>query len=332
MKREFTEAAKRINSIESDEIKLDRQIKKVLACKPILSRILKEVVEECRELSYEEIERCIEGEVLIERVDVEYSNLDVIRGEQQEDYVEGEGKIIYDIRTSLLLPGAKNTEFVKILVNIEAQKEDTPGYDLPLRGVFYCSRMISAQLGTEFTNNADDPVKYGNLKKVYSIWISTNTAQCRANVIEKYRLNRQVMVGRTTDNPRYDLISVIIINISSNHNTEDTDNELIIMLTDLLNEDIEAKEKIKIMEEKHGIPMTREVEREVMGMTTYTAAIKSDSRAEGYKLGEAKKLIQMVNNLMESMPFDEALRIMEVTNEEYEVAKELLEQDKTLNR
>ena len=41
---------------------------------------------------------------------------------------------------------------------------------------------------------------------------------------------------------------------------------------------------------------------------------------------------ELVNNLMESMPFDEALRIMEVTNEEYEVAKELLEQDKTLNR
>ena len=46
----------------------------------------------------------------------------------------------------------------------------------------------------------------------------------------------------------------------------------------------------------------------------------------------AELLMATINKNMESMPFDEALRIMEVTNEEYEVAKELLEQDKTLNR
>ena len=67
-------------------------------------------------------------------------------------------------------------------------------------------------------------------------------------------------------------------------------------------------------------------------LDTAKAEGRAEGRAEGYKLGEAKKLIQMVNNLMESMPFDEALRIMKVTNDEYEAAKELLEQDKTFNK
>ena len=43
MTKELNQTAKTIKSITPEEIKLDKQIKKVLACKPILSRILAEV-------------------------------------------------------------------------------------------------------------------------------------------------------------------------------------------------------------------------------------------------------------------------------------------------
>ena len=55
--------------------------------------------------------------------------------------------------------------------------------------------MISAQQGVEFSTDADDPVKYGNIKKVYSIWLCTDTAQKRANTIERYGIDRSMILG-----------------------------------------------------------------------------------------------------------------------------------------
>ena len=37
--------------------------------------------------------------------------------------------------------------YIKLLVNVEAQNDDKPGYDISLRALFYCCRMISAQQG-----------------------------------------------------------------------------------------------------------------------------------------------------------------------------------------
>ena len=62
-------------------------------------------------------------------------------------------------------------EQVKIIVNVEMQNKYHTGYDLVTRGIFYAARQISAQLDKEFTVDKNDKIKYGNLKKVYSIWI-----------------------------------------------------------------------------------------------------------------------------------------------------------------
>ena len=63
--KELTNLGKDISSSNSD-IKYDRIIKNILAYKPILSRIFKETVVECKDMSYDEIEECIEGEIEIE--------------------------------------------------------------------------------------------------------------------------------------------------------------------------------------------------------------------------------------------------------------------------
>ncbi|OUP84952.1 hypothetical protein B5F07_06840 [Lachnoclostridium sp. An169] len=39
---------------------------------------------------------------------------------------------------------------IKLIINVEAQKDFHPGYSLMTRGIFYGARMISAQKGTEF--------------------------------------------------------------------------------------------------------------------------------------------------------------------------------------
>lgn len=69
-----------------------------------------------------------------------------IEGLNTEDDIPNEGKITYDIKFYVILPDGEHT---KIIINIEAQKDSKPGYDLVTRAVFYCARLLSAQLDKE---------------------------------------------------------------------------------------------------------------------------------------------------------------------------------------
>jgi hypothetical protein len=114
-------------------------VKNVLAYKPLLARIFKEVVQECRGLDVGEVESCIEGEVLVGKVYVDSGLTNAgerIDGLGTEAYLNEEGLDRYDIRTYLRLRGKQKAEHVKLLINVEAQNEDKPGYDIPLRALF----------------------------------------------------------------------------------------------------------------------------------------------------------------------------------------------------
>ena len=67
MPDELTPLGESIEVVGSD-IKLDKNVKLILAFKPVLARIFKESVSECAEMSFEEIEHCIEGEPSIDLV------------------------------------------------------------------------------------------------------------------------------------------------------------------------------------------------------------------------------------------------------------------------
>ena len=47
--------AKTLIATDSDDVKLDKTIKKILSNKPILTRIIAEVVDECKGMSFDEI-------------------------------------------------------------------------------------------------------------------------------------------------------------------------------------------------------------------------------------------------------------------------------------
>ncbi|MBP0067055.1 hypothetical protein JYQ79_15455, partial [Anaerobutyricum hallii] len=60
-----------------------------------------------------------------------------------------EHTIYYDIRLPAFLP--KSNEIVRLILNLEIQLDDTPGYPIVKRGFYYCGRMVSEQYGTVFT-------------------------------------------------------------------------------------------------------------------------------------------------------------------------------------
>ena len=273
---EPNELAKTIAATDPTGVKLDNAVKAFFAHKPLLSRVIKETVLECKDMTYEEIEACIEGDAQIDKVFVDpglTNSGERLQGLNTELYLNEEGLIRFDLFTYLRIPESGKDSLIKVYLNLELMNEDTPGYDICLRALFYCCRMISMQHGTEFTTHKDDPIKYGNIKKVYSIWICTESAQKRANTIESYSISKDFLLGVNIDNPRYDIINATIIYISKNHDTGNTDSSLIRMLTDLFDETLPGIEKVKKLRNEHKIPMTRELGKEVPELCTYAEAM-----------------------------------------------------------
>lgn len=301
-----------IDNIEQEQIKMDNQIKEVLSCKPILAVIFSEVVVECKGMSTEEIINCIEGDVKIEQEPI--LPTEKITGNSQEDFQLGEGMIRYDIKTYLRLPISDKPSSIKIIVDIEAQKNDSPGYDIVTRGIFYCCRMVSAQLNTEFSLKSDDSKKYDNIKKVYSIWICTETPNYKKNTIEKYSITKEMLYGESSKDNRYDLMTVIVVNIGKIHDDTDTESRLLNVLNTLTDEKLTASVKIQALK-KENVAVTEELIKEVESMTSYTAGLikkyqtegRAEGRAEGMAKGEAK-LLQLICKLYEQNRSDEVLK------------------------
>ena len=154
--------------------------------------------------------------------------------------------------------------------------------------------MISAQLSTEFTNHSADQVKYGNLKKVYSIWICLETSDNKSNTIERYRLHREIFPAEKKNQPipRFDLLEVVIVNISDTYDTQSTESVAIRLLTDLLNEEIDVRKKIDLLQEEYKIKTTVEFEKEVDDMTIFAANYIKRGLEQGLEQGREQGIEQ----------------------------------------
>ena len=90
----------------------------------------------------------------------------IIKGLPTDDNKIEDSLIKYDILFTSRIPNSNDK--IGMFINIEAQNDINPSYDLLNRAIYYASRLISRQKGEEFFNS-----KYNELKKVYSIWICT---------------------------------------------------------------------------------------------------------------------------------------------------------------
>ena len=259
--------------------KYDRAAKHLVANRPVLARIIKSTTTEFADYDVDEIEDCIEGTPLVAQVNVypEKVKSQKITGQPTKSEIPKEGKITFDIRLTAI---TRKKERIKIMLNVEVQKKYHVGYHFVPRGVFYCARMISEQLDTEFT--AED---YDNIKKVYSIWICMEAPEFVANTITKYELKPEDVYGEFKGIEKYDLISIQIIRLSKKENM-DTGNDLIRMLTVLLSHKMDAETKKKILEEEHGMKMTEEMMGGMRGMCNLSELVWEEGFENGEKIGK----------------------------------------------
>ena len=295
------------------KVRYDTQCKRVLSQKEILARILARTVKEFEGMSVEEIIPCIEGTPEISSIPVDTGKTNDkelhakrITGLSNEDAVPDEGAVYYDIRFYANIP--KSQEVIRLIINLEAQKSYYPGYHIVTRGIFYGARMISAQLGTEFTHS-----KYNNIKKVYSIWLCMDAPQKVGNAIAKYSIQKQDLLPGIPDKPdAYDKISVVLITLNEK---AETDDELLRMLNLLFSEAIDYQKKKKELKEKYQLDISNQFGKEMHLMCNLSDLVE--------ERGVQRGIEQMVKNLLKfsNMPEDEILKMAEISREQLEQIK-----------
>ncbi len=267
--------------IAGDKAKYDGRVKKLISDKQILAWILKYASKEFKDCTIGEIVDCIEGDPEIAQIPVYPGKIkeEAITGLPTEDTVPNEGEITYDIRFYAVTP---QKERVKLIINVEAQKNYCPGYDLVTRALFYCARMISAQLNTEFTAK-----NYDGIKKVFSIWICMDAPKYAANTITEYAIEQNKISGDFKGKARYDLLSVVMICLGKG-DKEENGISLHGLLSTLLSEKLTVDEKTGILNNKYGIRTTAEMKEGISQMCNLSERIEEKGIEKGIEKGRLR--------------------------------------------
>ena len=233
----------------------DTFCKQVLARPIFLAHILKKCVSEFKQFDISVIANdCIR--------DIHINQKNIHRFSpflsQFEDDSLKEGKAVFDIFFVARLPDSGHD--IDFYINIEIQDDFYPGYPLSSRGVYYGGRMLSMQYEDQIRHS-----NYGNLKKVYSIWICLNAPKEERGSITEISLDKKVHVGynriRKED---YDKLSVILLYLG-----KESEEEILGLLQTLLDETIQSERKLAILEEEYGIVMDDETRKTTIYKVKY---------------------------------------------------------------
>ena len=281
----------------------DEAAKRLLSQKTVLAYILKECLMEYQDYTPEEIaDRFIEGDPQVGEAAVhadeeisEWEKPERILGLNTEDTTVTEGLVRYDIRFKALLP--KDPERLYLILNIEAQNGQQTWYPLLKRAVYYGSRLISSQYGTVFSG-----MDYGAVKKVYSIWICTESAKKYRNSMNRYEMVEECLVGENRSDPEnYRLMNLILLHVGEYD--EGTHEGVLGFLEVLLSGKLQAEEKKQILQEQYHITMTKKMSEEVTQMCNLSWGIYQD----GYEERGKKVALALYQD---GMPLEKIARIV----------------------
>ena len=272
------------------EAQYDEKAKKILAQKEILAHILVKTVDEFKEMNPKDVVKYIEGEPLVGVVPIEGGLTNVIvenNGQQivglnTENSEINEGLIRFDIIFYVRLKDGLS----KIIINVEAQKEEPFKYDILNRAIFYASRLISSQKERDFEN-----INYNDIKKVFSIWICMNMDK---NTLTHILMTKEDILDSSKWKGNLDLMNIVMIGLSKNIPEYDNNYELHRLLTVLFSKQLEVDEKLEIIENEYNILLEDSVREEVNVMCNLGEGIREEAYKEAYEEAyeEAKELTQ----------------------------------------
>lgn len=283
--------------IASNRAKYDECAKKLLTYKAVIAWILKSCTKEFSEYSVQYIcEHCLREEIEISEYTVHpdqpnHTGGHMLNGNERITTLNAEANAIeeqtiyFDIRFSSMIP--QENEIIQLIINLEIQLNDKPGYPLVKRGFYYCARMVSEQYGTVFTKE-----HYEKIRKVYSIWICPDPANKRKNGIFRYHTVESIIQGNPYEKEEnYDLMEVVVLNLGDAE--QKSENEILDLLNVLFSPTITTEKKKQTLNDDFGIAMTEEFESEVNKMCNLSEALVELGIEKGIEQGK-ESLVQMM--------------------------------------
>ena len=319
MEYELTNAGQAL--VETDgNSKLDAACKALLADKQILARILKECAVEYKDCTIEEIIDCIEqpsvGSSPLDRAGKPLPQTDKIQGISTEDTTLYEGMVKYDILFRAQLP--KQRGITELIVNVEAQNDFHPGYSLVTRGIYYTSRLISAQKNVQFEGS-----NYQGIAKVYSVWVCIDPTEAWRDTITLYRLCEENLVGNAHEKPEaYDKMRIAVVGLGNQKPSEG--NPLLGMLEVLLNSEMPAAEKMYELQ-KYGVQSTKQLEGGVTTMCNYSKGVLQKGIEKGIEQGIEKGIEQGIEKGLEEGALALIDTLVEIGFEPSAICQKLME-------
>jgi hypothetical protein len=316
------------SKLRENQKKYDAMAKELLSRKQVIANILKYAVREFKDYSIQEIISFLSGEPEVGEDEVDDnipSKLDVAGRESSSI---NDGVRTFDIKFRVKVPNSN--EEAELIINIEAQGDSNPGYTLEKRGIYYLSRLISSQYNVDFVNSDFD-----KLKKCYSIWICNKSSKEYQNTIAEYSFKQTKIVGNPPDKKsRYDLVSLIMINLgATDNNTDENYKGLIKMLDCLLNKISSDKDNVsETLKSEFDITIENGGFDDMCNLSTgiYNEGISVGEKrgisigekrglSKGLSKGEALNSLKIIKNKMKykNMSLDEALEDLFITQEQY---------------
>ena len=116
--------------------------------------------------------------------------------------------------------------------------------------------MVSAQNGVEFR----EP-DYGDIKKVYSIWICMGAPKYIGNALSIYEIHKTDVIGKIPDiSEDYDKMCIVMICLNEKSRVK---NAFFNMMNTLLSATLDVRTKKQILQDEYEIPMNDGLGKEV---------------------------------------------------------------------
>lgn len=291
------------DTLSQHKIMLDQNCKLMISHEEMLSRIIKEFVEEAKHLSIEEIIKIVQDEHRFQRLN-------------NENTIPGYGTVRFDFFGCIDLPQLDHT-IKRIYLNVEIQNDAYPKYSLITRGDAYLSRIQTTQWGKEYNDQ-----NYDGMKKVYLIWILPQAAKKRDGQVSICKTDEEKQLEKVET---YDKREQIVIYLDKEHDTSKKYQEYDEILTPLvvfLNNILDYQGKIRIMKE-YGF---KEIEKEVREVCDYANILEKEYLNKGIGIGVEKGIEQGTQNeriknirklmIKLKMSFKEAIQFLDIPEDE----------------
>lgn len=291
------------DTLSQHKIMLGQNCKLMISHEEMLSRIIKEFVEEAKHLSIEEIIKIVQDEHRFQRLN-------------NENSIPGYGTVRFDFFGCIDLPQLDHT-IKRIYLNVEIQNDAYPKYSLITRGDAYLSRIQTTQWGKEYNDQ-----NYDGMKKVYLIWILPQAAKKRDGQVSICKIDEEKQLEKVES---YDKREQIVIYLDKEHDTSKKYQEYDEILTPLvvfLNNILDYQGKIRIMKE-YGF---KEIEREVREVCDYANILEKEYLNKGIGIGVEKGIEQGTQNeriknirklmIKLKMSFKEAIQFLDIPEDE----------------